>query len=508
MKNKTVRLCKLLCVSMLSISTMLTACNGNVSIEETATVSDTSDKVPSDTDASDSESKDSDRDALGSESKDSDRDASGSESKDSDTDASDSTDNASDKVPSDSQDAEEEDDEPISDPESNEDLYNLLMTQLGKGKVEKVYPYVSDTIQLMFPEDSFKALYGESLSPFGVIKEVQEESHDSEDNYDHYKGKLIYEHVECAYDITLRNKKIENIHLNPFFTGEFDQTLENGATEHYFALESGKYRLNAAYVKASNENAPTVLLVAKAGATDYNGLVGTRPILKDLAWELAERGISSLRIEKRFYRYSADWKETDGLDEDYFEDYTSALEWLKKQDGTQKVWLLGHDGGGNIAAELTERVKVDGLVFMNGSARHLAEILVDTLGMMSTDQSFNEEFVETLKSITHENAQGMTYNATSDYYCADYNELDTISSLKKSGVPTLIVNSKDDEQLFDADYALWEKEFGDDPNVTLTFLENIDHFGYEKSSDPLPYYKVCNFSDTLADTIAEFVKTN
>ena len=100
------------------------------------------------------------------------------------------------------------------------------------------------------------------------------------------------------------------------------------------------------------------------------------------------------------------------------------------------------------------------------------------------------------------------YNATSDYYWADLNDLDILSSLKKSGVPTFIVNSKDDEQLFEGDYELWEKEFGNDNNVTVTFLNGIDHFGYEKTSESLPYYKVCNYSDELSDTIADYIKAN
>lgn len=484
MKNKTLKFRKLLTISILAISTTLVACDRNVSIEETPSASE----IPAGTSGENDETPTASAEDTSLNTQTDDEFLVGS-----------TDDNSPDSL---------EEDEPITPPESDEDLYNLLISQLKKGNLKKLYPYAGNTLQYMLTEDSFQYLFGDSLSILGEIKDVEEEVHDVTDSYAHYKGKLIYDHAECAYDFTIRDQRIENIYLNPFFTDAFDQTLDNGITQHFFPLESSGYKLNAAYVKAADDNAPTVLLIAKSGATDYNGLVGTRPILKDLALELAERGISSLRIEKRFYRYSADLKETDGLEKDYFEDYTNAFNWLKAQNNTSKIWLLGHDMGGNIAAALTERIKVDGLVFMNGSARHLADILVDTLGQLSTDMGVDQEFSETLKSITHENAHGATYNATSDYYWADLNDLDTISSLKKAGVPTLIVNSLDDEQLFEGDYELWKKEFGNDKNVTLTFLNGIDHFGYEKSNEESPYYKICNYSDALTDTIAEYIKNN
>ena len=40
----------------------------------------------------------------------------------------------------------------------------------------------------------------------------------------------------------------------------------------------------------------------------------------------------------------------------------------------------------------------------------------------------------------------------------------------------------------------------------VTFLNGIDHFGYEKTSESLLYYKVCNYSDELSDTIADYIK--
>lgn len=53
---------------------------------------------------------------------------------------------------------------------------------------------------------------------------------------------------------------------------------------------------------------------------------------------LAKKGINSLRMEKRSMRYAADFQATDGLNEEYYEDYTKAYEWLVQKVGKEKVY--------------------------------------------------------------------------------------------------------------------------------------------------------------------------
>ncbi|MEG0229160.1 MAG: hypothetical protein RR640_00995, partial [Oscillospiraceae bacterium] len=97
----------------------------------------------------------------------------------------------------------------------------------------------------------------------------------------------------------------------------------------------------------------------------------------------------------------------------------------------------------------------------------------------------------------------------SDYYWASLNKIDTIANIKKANVDTLIINSGNDSQAFDADVNLWKSSFSSNPKVKLETLEKSSHIVYEINYLPTnqtSLYKKASLPEKFEKIIMDFLK--
>jgi len=391
-------------------------------------------------------------------------------------------------------------------PKANDELFHYLMEQWKAGKLSGLYSYASDELKTLVDEEQFSSMFLNLNNTFGNIVKIENEKSTKEGGNSTYTATLIFEHVEAYIQVYISNLKIAGYNYDVRFVTDFENKLENGITEAFFLLESGEYNLNAVYTYMENSNAPTVLLIPGSGVADYNETVGLLPTFADIAIELAERGINSLRFEKRTNRYASEFTVESGLDEEYFLDLKAALEWIKNNNESGKIILFGHSLGAQIAVSLAEQEDVNGLILFNGSVRHLAEIAKDQYCEIDpVNEVYYQQYMDAAQNATQDTAKGYYYFGCSDYYWADYNELSTVDSLKKSGIQTLVINSRLDHQMYDEDINLWQQELAEDENVTVMVFDDISHFGYRiDTHDITSVYKKTSFPDDLVDTFAAF----
>ena len=250
--------------------------------------------------------------------------------------------------------------------------------------------------------------------------------------------------------------------------------------EQSFQLESGDYSLNAVYTYSGSKG-PAVLLIAGSGPSDENETVGALKPFADIADGLAEHGVSSLRVEKRTYRYGNSLEPTAGIEEEYLSDCRTAIKWLKEQEGVESIYLLGHSLGGQIAAALaSEEIGIDGIILWNSTARHLADIARDQyVAADPKNTSAYDGLATDAKAATYTTARDdYYYYGANEFYWASYNELNVIEDIVSSNIPTLIINSTYDNQLFDADIQLWQDSLGNASNVMIKLYDDQSHFGY------------------------------
>jgi pimeloyl-ACP methyl ester carboxylesterase len=130
---------------------------------------------------------------------------------------------------------------------------------------------------------------------------------------------------------------------------------------------------------------PVALLVAGSGPTDRNGnsavLTGANNSLKFLAEALAERGIASLRYDKRGVGESRSTvpKEADLAFDAYIDDAAAWVQQLRKEPRFSTITIIGHSEGSLIGMIAAQRSRADAFVSVAGIARPAGQVIRDQL---------------------------------------------------------------------------------------------------------------------------------
>ena len=396
----------------------------------------------------------------------------------------------------------------VSLPANDEELFTLFIESWKSHEVDAVYDYCSEDIKSLVNLEGFAKGLLCVNDVFGEINDFSDIKCVDETGMKKFTCNILFENAEADLEVVISDKTIMGYNYEMDFITPFEYSPADSITERYFSIDTGKYELNAVYTDSGKENAPSVLLIPGSGPGDYNETAGLLVPFEEIARKLAGNGINSLRMEKRTERFGADFLPTDSMEEEYFEDFGNAYEWLAEKDGKENVYLLGHSLGSQIAIGLADRYDVSGLVLMNGTPRHLADVLCDQY--INLDPGNKEAYLslaELARAVTKKTAVGAYYYGATDSYWAHYNELKPVDTLKKLDIPTLIINSHSDAQIFETDIEEWKKEFTNRGNVSIVIIDDINHFGYVGAlSGTTDIYKPLQFSDVLIDTVVGFIE--
>src|SRR6266542_3700429 len=136
---------------------------------------------------------------------------------------------------------------------------------------------------------------------------------------------------------------------------------------------------------AARTPVPVALIIAGSGPTDRNGnspaLPGTNNSLKMLAEGLADRGIASLRYDKRGIAASrpAATAEQDLRFTNYIDDAVAWIRKLREDPRFSTVTLVGHSEGSLIGMVAAKDGGADAFVSLEGAGRKAADIITEQL---------------------------------------------------------------------------------------------------------------------------------
>ena len=158
------------------------------------------------------------------------------------------------------------------------------------------------------------------------------------------------------------------------------------AIESPYTIRSAGLELGSTLTipRAATKPVPVVVLIAGSGPTDRNGnsVMGIRPnSYAQLAWRLAERGIASLRYDKRVLAATRGTVDISKLTlEDFAADARAAAESLAKDSRFSRVLLLGHSEGSALALIAARGgPPVAGVISVSGLGRPLPIVLREQL---------------------------------------------------------------------------------------------------------------------------------
>jgi len=136
--------------------------------------------------------------------------------------------------------------------------------------------------------------------------------------------------------------------------------------------------------RGATKPVPVVVIIAGSGPTDRNGnsVMGIRPNLyAQLAWRLAERGIASLRYDKRgLPGTQGTFDITKMTLADFAADARAAAESLSRDRRFSRVLFLGHSEGASLALIAAgQGAPVAGVIHVSGLGRGTGEVLREQL---------------------------------------------------------------------------------------------------------------------------------
>ncbi|MCI8564877.1 MAG: alpha/beta fold hydrolase [Lachnospiraceae bacterium] len=284
-----------------------------------------------------------------------------------------------------------------------------------------------------------------------------------------------------------------------------------------------------------------VIFVHGSGSSDRNESINGNAPFRDIAWGLAERGIASIRYDKRYYTYPQAAADQDALtiEAEVMQDVDAAIA-LAMNDprlDSRRVYVLGHSLGGMLAPAIADaHPDLAGIVSMAGSLRPLWDIVYDQNqeAAQAVRPSLSEEesrqldkqlaLVEadrdTLRQLS-ENGQladlsllpqdispdavffgiPLSYWSSLERFCG-------ARLLEHISMPILILQGDADFQVYpDTDYTLWQSALAGRENVVFHLYAGLNHLMMPtQGRRDLSEYAVKNtVSEEVIADIADFI---
>jgi len=281
---------------------------------------------------------------------------------------------------------------------------------------------------------------------------------------------------------------------------------------------------------------PAIVLVHGSGPNDMDEKVGKCYTFKDLAAGFAERGIATIRYDKRTKTYGKQMvKDADPGDltvwEETIEDALFATEIVRKdpQIDADKVFILGHSMGAMLAPRIdAEGGNYAGLVLFAGSPRKLEEIMREQIDNSIKNLKPPISWIANLQTkkikakfdiiYTLSDADAKKTNFLGKYikvyYFKEWGEKPAEMYLKDLTKPIFIMQGDMDFHVsVENDFNKYKEIMGDRPNATFKLYQGLNHlfmpttYGLDISKGLKEYKKPQHVEAYVMDDIAEWLRT-
>ncbi len=270
--------------------------------------------------------------------------------------------------------------------------------------------------------------------------------------------------------------------------------LPEGAEE--IAVTVGEYELSGMLTlpdSGTEALAPdvVVLFVAGSGPSDMDetiGAAGNAP-LRDLAHQLAEAGIPSLRYDKRYHAHPESYSDSDTISDEVLDDVSAAIELLEDHPGVagRQIIVIGHSLGGMLVPAISAaHPEVAGAVMLAGTPRTLWDVIRDQNEAQLEAMDLTAEQKDQM--LSQVNAEVERANGLSDpnadpvlgqlpaAYVVSLNELDLAETARTLDIPLLVLQGEADFQVSAAaDFEAWRDVLDGVPDVTYQLFPDLNH---------------------------------
>ena len=264
-----------------------------------------------------------------------------------------------------------------------------------------------------------------------------------------------------------------------------DTMAPAAAMESPYTIKSGALELGATLVVPRDVKGriPVVVIIAGSGPTDRNGnsIMGIRPnSYAQLAWRLAERGIATLRYDKRVMPGTKGTVDITRLTlDDFAADARAAAESLVRDGRFSRVILLGHSEGSSLALIAARQgPPVAGVISVSGLGRPFGVVLREQLARQfdsATLLRYDTAMAQYLRGEQPKDvppALGVLFVPINQTFMRSLSSFDPPAAIRAVRQPVLIVQGGRDLQVTVADA---ERLHSARPDAQLVVVPMANH---------------------------------
>lgn len=410
--------------------------------------------------------------------------------------------------------------------QKREEIAEFLADSLQSGEFQAVITYFDGTLNAVLDENALEGAWFSTVSPLGAYlgersMRVEGQSVLITERYEvqNLLITLVFGESNLLSGINLSyTNESPTATTSPYFKEE-EMII---ATEEHLPL--GGFLTLPEEV----ETPPVVLLVQGSGPNDRNSSIYQNVPLLDIAHGLAEKGIASLRYDKRFFTYPEEGEKLGlslTLEAEILEDVSTALKILENDPRLGDIYVLGHSLGGMLTPSIaTTHPVVQGIISVGGSPQPLYEISYaqnkeseafqlehstdpDILDLIKRQMEQVEEDILTLRGdFSHLSEETILIGFPAVYQQSVKNHAGE-NFLDDLDIPMLILQGGEDFQVSPTvDFALYQEILGDRDNVTFHFYEGLNHLMMDSEIRDVSDYQEKKVVDpNVIEDIANFI---
>ena len=274
---------------------------------------------------------------------------------------------------------------------------------------------------------------------------------------------------------------------------------------------------------------PAVVLIAGSGPNDLDETVEDNKPFRDIAEGLAKVDIASLRYDKRTFDYAQKVAANPDftIDDEVTDDALSALRLLAKQKqiDSQRVFVLGHSLGAQMAPRIAQRdPQLAGVIMLAAPARSFLDVVAAQIRELGPKQGMSAVELDKLEqAIAAEQKLLDTANPAnlpkgsfellpgrplSQVYLLSMQDVRQIAVAKSLTLPMLILLGGNDFQVSPTlDFDAWKHALAGKSNVTFHLFPGLSHlFMPGPTKSPADYARPAHVDPAVIDTIANWIK--
>ena len=293
--------------------------------------------------------------------------------------------------------------------------------------------------------------------------------------------------------------------------------------------ENTQYPLNGLLTLPDDVSSPVpaVVMVHGSGPSNMDEKVMKLTPFKDLAESLAQRGIASLRYDKRTFAYARKMKkELASVKDETIDDALLAVEMLKQNPAIDsgRIFILGHSMGAMLAPRIdAEGAHVRGLILMAGTPYRLEEVVINQLKrsgegnpvlkfIVSLEYKIFAKKFDGLYEMSDEEAKKKIFaGGINLYYFKEMGAKTAADYLLESEKPVLIMQGgKDFQVLASDDYKKFCELLEGRANTEFRLYPNLNHCFVDALYDSIlkaskEYGTERHIGEEVSDDIADFI---